>query len=102
MKLYYFFISSFLSLIFSKSSDVGDFRFDRRMRIIADYLDVFVFEIVDIFYSWIELDLRQWFWFAGKLELGLRKMVGIKMDVAESVDEFARLQTGDLGDHQKQ
>src|SRR6185369_8918806 len=39
---------------------------------------------------------------AGKLEAGLLEVIGVNMRITEGMDEFARLITADLGQHQRQ
>ena len=62
------------------------------IRIIVFEAEVAVLEVKNIFFVGIGYHLRQRTWLACELETGLFEMIEIKVGVAESVDEFSRLE----------
>ena len=69
------------------------------MCLVIDQLKVIDGERIDAFHFRVELHLREWVGFAGELELGLLEVVGVKVEVAEGVDEVACFVAADLCDH---
>ena len=86
-----------------KENSYRDRRLDRRMRIVADEREILEPEIVDV------LDRRDSAASAAsgrhsraELFARLLEMVLVKMQIAESVDEFARFEIADLRDHHRE
>src|SRR5882724_7671315 len=73
-----------------------------RMRLIVLEREVLVAEARNIVDLRIQLHRRQRIGFARKLLTRLLQMIQIKMRVAETVDELARLQTCDLRHHSRE
>jgi hypothetical protein len=72
------------------------------MRIVIHQFKILEFKVADAFHRRIQFHLRQRTRLARELQLRLLDMVRVKMQVAERVDEFARLQPADLRDHQRE
>src|SRR5204863_9236895 len=79
-----------------------DRRFDRRMRIVLAQDEILEAEIANVFYLWVQFHPRQRPAVPGKLLVRLFQMVPVKMEIAESVNEFARLEIADLRDHHRE
>ena len=77
-------------------------RFDRRMRIVVEKFEVFVFEVEDAIDAWIDVHLRDNTRRSAELQLRLFKVIRIKMSVTKSVDEIAQRQTCHLCNHHRQ
>src|SRR3984893_6765127 len=75
---------------------------DVRVRVVAFEHEVFIAEREDILHIRIELHHRQRPRRTRQLQPGLLEMVGIKVNVAERVDEVAGFQAGDLRHHHRQ
>src|SRR4051794_10112805 len=80
----------------------GDRRLDGRVRVVARERKVLVSKAMDILDRRVECHRRERTWGAGELLAGLIEVIRVKMQVAEGVDEIARLQAGDLGDHHRE
>ena len=65
-----------------------DRRFDRRMRIVADKLEILELEVVDVFHRRIQFHPRKRARRARQLLARLLEMVPVKMQIAEGVNEF--------------
>ena len=63
---------------------------------------IIVGEGKDILHVRIDFHLRQRQWLARQLQAGLFQMIGIQVHVAKSMNEFPRLKSRHLGDHQGQ
>lgn len=72
------------------------------MRVVADELEIFELEIVNVHYGRVQFHPGQRTRLARELKLRLVQMVCVKMQVAEGVDEFPRFQIADLRNHQGQ
>ena len=72
------------------------------MRVVIHNFKILILEVVNFFHRRIQFHLRQRTRFARELQLRLLDVVRVKMQVAERVDEFARLQPADLRDHQRE
>src|SRR5881397_810311 len=83
-----------------RSRSYGDWGLDRRVRVVADQLEILELKLVDVLHRGIQLQSRERARFTRELQPGLFEVVGIKMQVTESVHENARLQATDLGHHQ--
>jgi len=59
------------------------------MGIIVHQLEVFEFEVVDVFDGRIEMHLRKLARFARELDLCLLNMICVEMEVTKGVDECA-------------
>ena len=70
-----------------------------RVVFVANHFDVIVGESIDVRDVWIEPELRQGHWFTGDLEVGLLKVVTVKMRITECVNEGTRLEAADLSHH---
>src|SRR6266852_7074894 len=79
-----------------------DWRFDGRVRVVADELEIFEFEIVDAFDGRIQFHLRQRSTITSQLFACLLEMVLIKMQIATGVDEIARRKIDNLRHHQRE
>ena len=71
------------------------------MRIVAHKLDVLELEVADVLHGGVQFDLRQRTRLARELQLRLFDVIRVEMQVAERVDEIARLQITDLRHHQR-
>ncbi len=69
----------------------GDRRFYRRMRIVADEVEIFEFEVVNFFDRRIQFHAWQRSTITRKLFACLIEMILIQMQIAERMNEFARL-----------
>ena len=69
------------------------------MWLVADEFEIFEFEAVDVFDRRIQFQPRQWPAFPGELLARLVEMVFVKMEIAEGVNEIARLQIDSLRHH---
>ena len=70
-----------------------------RMVVVVNYLNVIIRKVIDFCTLRVESEsgeLERW---SANLFAGLFEVVGIEMQIAEGVDEFAGGQAGDLGDH---
>lgn len=65
-------------------------------------MEIVIFEGKEIGNIRIDLHRRQWAGRSGQLLLRLFEMIGIEMGIAESVDEFPRLETCHLRHHHRQ
>src|SRR3954468_6145457 len=72
------------------------------MRVVAEQFEVFVMECVNIDNLRVQFHLWEPAWLAGELEFGLFEVIGVKVQVAESGDEFAGFQAADLRDHKRE
>ena len=72
------------------------------MRVVTDQLKILELEIVDVLHRRIQFHLRQRTRLARQLQLRLLDVVRVKMQIAERVDEIARLQTANLRHHQRE
>src|SRR6266849_865283 len=79
-----------------------DWRFDGRVRIVADELEIFEFEIVDAFDGRIQFHPRQISTIARELFARLLEMVLVEMQIAKGVDEIARRKIDNLRHHQRE
>src|SRR5215467_4443459 len=77
----------------------GDRGFDRRMWIVPDELEIFEFEVVNVFDREIQFHSRQWPEFAGELLMRLVEVVFVKMQIAKCVNKITRHQIDDLRHH---
>ena len=82
-----------------RSTSHRDWRFDGRVRVVADELEIFEFEIVDVLDGWIQFHPRQRSTITSELFARLLEMVLVKMQVAKGVNEIARPQIDNLRDH---
>src|ERR1041384_2958193 len=80
----------------------GDGGLYRWVRVVVGQLEVLEFEIVDVLHGGVELHRRQAAWLAGELKSRLLNVVGVKVQIAESVDELTGFQPGDLRDHERE
>src|SRR5208282_2673557 len=80
----------------------GNRRPDARMRIVAGQLEISVLEIMDVLHARVQFHLRQRPGLAGELQARLFEVIGIEVQVSEGVDEGARPQLADLGDHHRE
>ena len=85
-----------------KENSYRDWRLDRRMRIVANEREILESKIVDVPYRRVQLHVRKWPTIASELLARLRKMVLVKVKIAESVNEFGRCETTDLCDHPRE
>ena len=85
-----------------KENSYRDRRLDRRMRIVANEREILESKIVDVPYRRVQLHVRKWPTIASELLARLRKMVLVKVKIAESVNEFGRCETTDLCDHPRE
>src|SRR5262245_29989319 len=76
-----------------------DGRLDVRMRIVTDEFEVFELEVMDAFDSGVELEHGQRPGLACQLQTGLLQVIGVKMQIAERVDECAGLEAADMRHH---
>src|SRR5690242_4705551 len=67
--------------------------------LIAGQHEILEAEGADVVELSVDGQFRQRQWRAGKLPVGLVEVVEIEMGIAERVDEFAGLETRDMGDH---
>lgn len=74
-------------------------RLNRGMGVVVAESEIFKAEIVNAFHGGIQLHPRQRAEIAGELLAGLLEMILVKMQVAESVDEFAGPKIAHLRDH---
>ncbi len=72
------------------------------MRVVVHQFKILELEVADVFHRRVQFHLRQRTRLARELQFRLLDVVRVKMQVAERVDEFARLQTADLRDHQRE
>ena len=72
------------------------------MRVVADELEIFVLESVDVRDLRVEVHLRERAGLAGELKFRLLEVVGVKVEVPESVDELAGLEAADLRGHERE
>ena len=72
------------------------------MRIVVEQLKIFEAKVFDILHCRIQSHCRERPAFAGQLFARLVEMIQVKMEIAESVDEFAGSQPADLRHHQGQ
>src|SRR5437867_10294806 len=77
-------------------------RLDGRMRVVADQLKVIELETVYRSDRALDFHLGQRTRFAAELLLHLVEMVRVDVQVAESVDEIARLQSRNVCDHERE
>src|SRR5687768_1411704 len=66
-----------------------NWRFDRRVRIVPDQLEIFVLKFMNIFYYWIQPHLGQGTGFSYQLKFRLFDMVAVKVKVAKGMNERA-------------
>ena len=72
------------------------------MWLVPGELEIFEFEIVNVFDGRIQFHSRQWPAFAGKLLVRLGEVVFVKMEIAERVNEIARRKIDDLRHHHRE
>ena len=60
------------------------------MRVVAHQLKILELEVVDVLHRRIEFHLRQRARLARELQFRLLEVIGVKMQIAEGVDEIAR------------
>lgn len=70
--------------------------------IIALEVEIFVFEVENALHIGINHHLRQLTRCAGELLMHLVEVIGVDVSIAEGMDVFARLQSGDLCHHHEQ
>ena len=73
-----------------KENSYRDRRLDRRMRIVAEKLEVLVLEREEIFHFRIDRHRRERPLFTRELKLRLLDVIRVQVRIAERVDEFAR------------
>lgn len=66
---------------------------------VVNQLKVIEIELINLGDVRIDLHLGKWQWISGELEVGLVKMVRVKVKVAKSMDKFPRLVAANLCDH---
>src|SRR6266478_8772636 len=76
-----------------------DWRFDRRMWIVANELEIFELKVVNIFDRRVQFHSRQWPEFAGELLTRLVEVVFVKMQIAKCVNKITRRHIDDLRHH---
>lgn len=72
------------------------------IRIVVEKCEILVTEREDIADFGIELHVRQWTWYASKLETCLIKMIKVEMGVACSIDEVSGTKTCYLSNHEEE
>src|SRR5215468_7235562 len=72
------------------------------MRIVTDQLEVFEFEILNVFVRRIQFHPRQRSTIARKLFAGLVEMVFVKMQVTKGMDEITRRKIDNLRHHHRE
>ena len=73
---------------------------DRGVRVVAFQREILVAEILEVLHVGIEQHSRERARFAGELDAGLLQMIGIKMEIAESVDKLLGFESADLRHHE--
>src|SRR6266567_1454983 len=68
----------------------GNGGFDRWMRVVADEIEIFELEIIDVFDARVQPHAWQRSAITRKLFMRLIEMISIQMQIAECVDKFAR------------
>src|SRR5271165_1203734 len=74
-------------------------RFDGRIRIVADQLEVLVSKIPKLLWGAAKVQGRQWARRAAQLLTDLLEMIPIDVDVSESMNKFSRRHTANNGNH---
>src|ERR1700750_3155707 len=77
----------------------GDWRFDSRVRIVTNKLDIFVAKILQPIWDAAKKQYRQRPWGAGQLLVNLFEVVPVNMDVSEGVNKLSRRQPAHRRDH---
>ena len=72
------------------------------MRVVTNQFKILELEFINFFHRRIDFHPRQRTRLARELQLRLLQMIFVKMQIAEGVDKFARLQIADLRNHQRE
>ena len=72
------------------------------MRVVVLQLEILEAEPADLFYRWVQPHLRERPALTAELLARLLEMILVKMQIAESVNELARLKIAHLRHHQRE
>lgn len=71
-----------------------------RMSLVIFQFKIFEFEIKNIFYGRVYFHSGQWKRRSAQLKVGLLKMIVVKVNIAERMNEIARFHIAYLGNHE--